>query len=232
MLFLLLAAPSFADDAASILPGPVADARDDAAQKKGKKKDDDGKKGDKRKFMGWTWQPYVAPGGGVQIDASGTSAVAGVDVGILHHKGKATGDLYAGVDYTTGSNMTGYDFHVGESLGYKQKMWAAGAGLELLYNGYTSADGSFDLEPSAGVAVPVRLKVGPKKYYVKGGVTPAIYFAKKRGVENLGPIDELAWNLGAGLRYKGIRGEVGYEQTITRAGVISTPTVSLTWDGD
>lgn len=200
----------------------------------GKKKDGDGgqgKKGEKRKVLGWTIQPYVSPGGGVQIDASGTSVVAGVDVGVIHRKGKAQGDLYAGIDYTTGSNLSGYDLHAGESMAYKQKYWTAGAGLEFLYNGYKSTDGSFDLDPSAGVAVPVRVKVGPKKYYAFGEVAPALYFAKSRSA-GIGPFDELSWTGGAGIRLGGIRAEGSYSQVITARGVISTPALSVTWDGD
>lgn len=195
----------------------------------GKKKtasDDGGTKGKKGKILGWTWQPYIAPGGGVQIDNSGTSVVAGADAGIIYTKRSWSGDLYAGLDYTTGT-VTGYDVHAGNVIGTRKKYWGVQGGAEFVYSAYASTDGSFDLDPSAGVGIPVEVTVGPKKYYAFGGVTPAILFTQSRSVPGLAPFDELEWNVGAGVSWKGVKAEAGFAQRITAAGTINTPTISV-----
>lgn len=187
-----------------------------------------GEKGKKKKFMGWTWQPYVAPGGGAQIDASGTSIVAGAEAGIYYWKKKWTGNLYVGGDYVTGTT-TGYEARLGNTIGRREKYWGLDGGLELMYNGYSSGGAGFELDPSAGLAVPVKLTVGPKKVYGFAGVAPAILFTQTRSAPSLpAPIDELEWTVGAGMKWKGIRGEVSYTSLITASGTVATPAVSLT----
>jgi hypothetical protein len=224
-------------------PDAAAKKKDGGGKSDGKKdgKGDgkkDGKKdgdGDKKKkddtFLGFEIEPYVQPGGGVQIDSSGDMAItAGADVGVLYTKKKFTGNLYAGGAYITGEGVSGYDVHLGNTANYRAKYFGAGGGLALTYNGQTNTDTGKDiLTPSLGVQVPVELVVGPKKYYGLAGVTPSWYFDEDRkpaaGMVPFG--DEFEWHIGGGLKIDSFKAEAGYMMVFTAAGQYSVPTISV-----
>lgn len=208
-------------------------ASDAAAKNKGgKKKGEDEDEGKSSKILGLNWEPYVAPGGGVQIDSSGeTAIIAGVDVGIRYWKKKLEGNLYAGAGYIAGENLSGYDIHLGDTTGYRAKYWGAAGGLEGTYNGQTSTETGKDvLAPALGVKVPVEITVGPKKYYAQAGVTPAWYFDESRKASAGGPVpfgDELHWHVAAGLKLGKFKGELGFAQLITSNATYNTPTIAI-----
>jgi hypothetical protein len=244
------AGPVHADDHASIDFGRGSgdgggttsqddDAKDDDAaagddgkkdgkdgKKKGKKKRKNGKKG---KYMGWHYQPYVTPGGGVQVAENGTSIVAGADAGVTYWKKKWKGDAYVGGSYLTGGAATGLEAHVGNQFGVRQKMWGLAAGLEGFYDQQSDADGGTILEPGMGVRVPVNLTVGPKKVHVFAGVAPAFLFTEGRKGADAPFGDEFEWSVGVGSNTKFALARVGVTQRTTAAGTYTTPIVSLTW---
>lgn len=209
------------------------DKKDDDEKKDGKKKkgDDDEDEGMGGKILGLNWEPYVQPGGGVQIDASGdTAVVAGADVGIRYWKGKLKGDLYVGGAYVTSASIAGYDLHLGNVTGYRAKYFGIGGGVEAKYDGQTDVlTGEDILKPAFGVGVPVELTVGPKKYYAKAGVMPSWYFddARKPSSGEVPLGDEFQWSVGAGLKLGQFKGEIGFAQLITSAGTYNTPTLVL-----
>lgn len=176
----------------------------------------------KGKIGKWTYQPYVAPGGGVQIGTSGgnTSIVAGVDVGVKYWRKRWTGDLYVGGSYATGDSLNGYELHLGDQMGRREKNWGIEGGLEAIYSGYTYADGSSAMKPSIGVGVPVDLTVGPKDYYLFAGGTPMYFAEKSRGFE-------VEWHVGAAARLSWINGAIGFTQYRSSAGVQNTPTITI-----
>ncbi len=185
----------------------------------------------KGKLWGWTYRPYVTPGGGLSIGDGGTAVTGAVDVGIRYWKSKWKGDLSAGGSYTTGDLLNGYDVHVGNEFGRREKWWGLSAGLMGFYNGYISADETQSLDPSVGLDIPVELTLGPKKYYVFGTITPSFLLNQERHVKTLPFGDELEWGVGAGLKLKWINAEVGFNQRITTVGTINTPTVSVSISG-
>lgn len=195
------------------------------------KSSDGAKKGKTQKIWGWRYQPYVMPGGGVTINSSVTSVNAGVDVGIDYWRKKWVGNLYAGGAYTTGEGLNGYEVHLGDVMGQRQKYWGLTGGLELVYNGYTYADGSSAMKPAGGLNIPIELVVGPKKYYAFAGVTPGFFTDRSRNAEVAGIFHELEWHAGAGANLKWVTGELGIAQSITSAGVTWTPTLSLNISG-
>ncbi len=208
----------------------TAAADDDAkdgkdGKKKGKKKRKNGKKG---KYMGWHYQPYVTPGGGVQVAENGTSIVAGADAGVTYWKKKWKGDAYVGGSYLTGGSATGIEAHVGNQFGVRQKMWGLSAGLEGFYDQQSEAGGAAILDPGVGVRLPVNLTVGPKKVHVFAGVAPAFLFTESRKAD--APFgDEFEWSVGVGSNTKYALARVGVTQRTTAAGTYTTPIVSLTW---
>ena len=241
MLALLLCQSVFATEP-DYAPTVAAEATDAASKNKGGKNKGGGEKGGsenaddengkRSKILGLNWEPYVAPGGGVQIDSSGGTAVtAGADVGIRYWKKKLEGNLYAGAAYITAENLSGYDVHLGNTTGYRAKYWGAGGGLEGTYNGQTNIETGKDvLAPALGVKVPVEITVGPKKYYAQAGVTPAWYFDESRKASAGGPVpfgDELGWHVAAGLKLGSFKGELGFAQLITSKGTYNTPTLAI-----
>jgi hypothetical protein len=189
------------------------------------------KKGKKKKIFGWSYQPYVMPGGGVTINEAATSVNAGVDVGIDYWRKKWIGNLYVGGAYTTGDGLNGYEVHLGDVMGAREKYWGLTGGLELVYNGYTYSDGSSAMKPSGGVNIPIELAVGPKKYYGYAGVVPGFFTDASRNAQVLGVFHELEWRAGVGVKVKWIRGEVGIAESITSAGAVWTPTLTLNVSG-
>ncbi len=226
-LLLFTLSSAHADDDTVLKSKNKGDKKEDGEKKdKKKKKDDEG-----GKILGLNWEPYVQPGGGVQIDASGDTAVtAGADVGIRYWKGKLEGDLYLGGTYITSDTVAGYDVHLGDTTGYRAKYFGIAGGLEARYDGQSDIVTGEDIfKPAFGVGVPVELTVGPKKYYAKAGVMPAWYFDEARkpaeGVVPLG--DEFQWSVGAGVKLGQFKGELGFSQLITGAGTYNTPTIVL-----
>jgi hypothetical protein len=202
-------------------------------KKKKKKKDDDsgGATSKKGKLWGWTYRPYVSPGGGVNIANGGAAVTGAVDVGVRYHKDNWKGDLQLGGAYTTGAALNGWDVHAGNEFGRREKWWGLTAGLVGFYNQYLDEDGKKSLDPSIGLDVPIEATVGPRKYYGFAGVTPSFLFNKDRHVASLPFGDELEWNVGAGLKLKWITAEVGFAQRITTIGTINTPTISVSISG-
>lgn len=199
-----------------------------------KKKNNDGDGGktfEKGKIWGWTYRPYVTPGGGVAITDGGTSIAAGADVGVRYWKKNWAGDLAVGASYTTGDILNGYDIHAGNEFGRREKYWGLSAGLIGFYNGYVPKDGGKALEPSVGLDVPVSLTLGPRKYYAYGNITPSFLFNEDRHVESLPFGDELEWGVGAGLKLSWINAELGFNQRITAVGTINTPTLTVSVSG-
>ena len=248
LLLLPLSTPALAaEPAAFFAPDTLFAPSDDAAAKgkgkgKSKNEDDGGKKNNdveddlshmKGKLLGLNWEPFVEPGGGVQINGKTTAVTAGADVGIRYWKKKLKGELYLGGTYITADNLSGYDVHLGDQTGYRAKMWGAGGGVEVTYNGQTNTDTGKDvLKPALGVKVPVQITVGPKKFYGKAGVTPAWYFddARKPSAGQVPFGDEFEWNVAAGLKLGQFKGEVGFAQLITSAGTYNTPTINVGWN--
>jgi hypothetical protein len=183
--------------------------------------DDGGFLGSKKKWLKWWWQPYVQPGGGVQIDTSGgdLSATVGVTVGTKYWKKKWQGDLHLGGSYIIGTgggdSLTGYELELGNDFGRREKYWGAQIGLSGLYSGYSTVDGATVLDPSVGLGIPVELTVGPRKYYVYGGIAPAFYLNPDRqrgayGKNDPLPLfgDELSWTVGLGLNLTWVDAEL------------------------
>jgi hypothetical protein len=132
--------------------------KDDGEKKEGKKKKkkgDDEDEGMGGKILGLNWEPYVQPGGGVQIDASGDTAVtAGADVGIRYWKSKLEGNLYLGGAYITSATIGGYELHLGDTTGYRAKYFGIAGGIEAKYDGQTDIiTGEDILKPAFGVGV-------------------------------------------------------------------------------
>lgn len=247
VLLFTLAPAEAADPAAffasDTLFAPSADAADKG---KGKSKNQDGdgdkkKKNDddddlshmKGKLFGMNWEPFVEPGGGVQIDGTNTAITAGADLGIRYWKKKLKGELYVGGTYITAENLSGYDVHLGDQTGYRAKMWGAAGGLEVTYNGQTNTKTGKDvLKPALGLKVPVQITVGPKKFYGKAGVTPAWYFddSRKAGAGDVPLGDEFEWNVAAGAKLGQFKGEIGFAQLITPVGTYNTPTLNVGWN--
>lgn len=237
LLFLSFTSPSLAADLPD-LPSDSAVEKDKSknkGEKKGKGNDSDGdgkkkKKKDDEGFLGMEWEPYVEPGGGVQIDSSGEMAVtAGADVGVRYTKDKFAGDLYLGGSYITGDNVVGYDIHLGNTAAYREKYWGAGGGLALTYNGQETMTGKEIFAPALGVKVPVEIVVGPKKYYGVAGVTPAWYFdeARKPDAGEVPFGDEFEWHIGAGVKIDQFKAQLGYSMVFTSEGQYSVPTISV-----
>ncbi|MDP2310103.1 MAG: hypothetical protein Q8P18_29065 [Pseudomonadota bacterium] len=186
----------------------------------------------KGKLWGWTYRPYVAPGGGLTIGNGGTAITGGVDVGIKYWKKKWKGDILAGGSYTSGTNLNGFDVHAGTEFGRREKWWGVSGGLLGFYNGYVGEDAKDpSLDPAFGLDVPVKLILGPKKYYAWGSITPSFLFNEERHVESLPFGDELEWGVGAGVKFKWITAEAGFTSRITTVGVINTPTISVSISG-
>ncbi len=197
------------------------------------KGDDDDLSKMKGKLLGFTWEPFVQPGGGVQIDGSGDTAItAGADVGIRYWKRKIKGEVYVGGAYLTSADLAGYDIHLGNKTGYRPKYWGAALGVLGTYNGQSNLTTGEDvLKPAFGVGVPVEVTAGPKKYYVKGGVMPSWYFDEARKpAPSVVPFgDEFTWNIAAGLKFGQFKGELGFAQRITGADTYNTPTLNVGW---
>lgn len=245
----LAAEPALTDEVADAAAGNRSaggkSSKDNKDNKSGDKdsSDDGGFLGSKHKWLKWWWQPYVQPGGGVQIDTSGgdLSATVGVTVGTKYWKKKWQGDLHLGGSYLIGtggdSSLTGYEVELGNDFGRREKYWGAQIGLSGMYSGYSTVGGDAVLDDSVGVGVPVELTVGPRKYYVYGGITPAWYLNPERQRTAYGkntplPLfgDELAWTVGLGLNLNWVDAELGYTSTTTVGGTYGTPTISVVWN--
>lgn len=259
LLFVAVSSPAFALDTPPAEPvaptSAVAESAfapdilsEDAAAKdkkkgKGTTKSDsestqsssDGKKKKKKKkeptFLGLTLEPYVEPGGGVQIDSNENIAVtAGADVGVRYTKDKLAGDLYLGGSYLTGEGISGYDVHLGNTLAFRDEYFGIGGGLALTYNAQTNTLTGKDIfAPSLGVKVPVEATIGPKQYYGLLGVTPAWYFDEARkpdaGEVPLG--DEFEWHVAGGLTINEFKLQAGYSMMFTSNGTYSVPTLTV-----
>jgi hypothetical protein len=242
MTFLLLAGAVEAATVEGPVEAPVSHAEDqfgatkDSGSTKGSTKSSsssttDAKTFKKGKILGWTYRPYVTPGGGLAIANGGTAITGAVDVGARYWKKSWKGDLSVGGSYTTGTALSGYDIHGGNEFGRREKYWGASLGLVLFYNGYLATETSEALDPSAGLDVPVELTLGPKKYYAYGTITPSWLFNETRHTDTLPFGDELEWGVGAGLKLKWITAEAGFTSRITSIGVINTPTISVSISG-
>jgi hypothetical protein len=233
-LSLALAQDSWSEGAASYQPTseptPELPGRTDSSSSSGSGSSSSGsdisdfvgKSFAKGKIGKWTYQPYVAPGGGVQIGTSGdtTSIVAGVDVGVKYWRKRWTGDLYVGGSYATGDSLNGYELHLGDQMGRREKYWGLEGGLEVIYSGYTYANGSNAMKPSIGAGVPIDLTVGPSKYYLFVGATPMYFAEQSRGLEG-------EWHVGAAARLDWLTGSIGFTQYRSAAGVQNTPTLTI-----
>lgn len=185
----------------------------------------------KGKVWGWTYRPYVTPGGGLSILSGGTAITGALDLGVRYSKEGWKGDLSVGGSYTTGAALQGYDVHGGNIFGRREKYWGLTGGLVLFYNAYGEPGSAGALDPSVGLDVPIEVTVGPRKYYAYGGVTPSFLFNEDRHVEGLPFGDELEWGVGAGLKLDWIALEVGFTSRITTIGVINTPMLSVSLSG-
>ena len=202
----------------------------DSSSGKKKKKNDDSSSDDvntfkKGKVWGWHYRPYVTPGGGLTIGSGGTAITGAVDVGVRYWKEKWRGDLQLGGSYTTGEALDGYDVHLGNEFGRREEWWGVTLGGLLFYDTYSS--GKKTLDPAVGLDVPLEVTLGPKKYYLFGGVTPSFIFNKDRHVEGLPFGDEFEWTVGAGLKLKWITAQLAYTSRTTTIGTINTPTISV-----
>lgn len=243
MLFLLSCLPAFALDATGYVPadeptpelpgrpteggsssGSGSSGSSGGNNSAGSVDDEVGKIFKIGKIGKWKYQPYVAPGGGVQIDTGNggttTSIVAGADVGVRYWRKKWTGDLYLGGTYTTGDSLNGWELHLGDQMGRREKMWGIEGGLEAIYAGYTYADGTSAMKPSFGVGVPVDLTVGPKEVYGFAGVQPNYFVDQSRGLE-------LEWRVGIAANLSWITGTLAFTQYRSAAGVQNTPTLTI-----
>lgn len=228
-------------DEAVFGPEPVSEefgaSRDGGSSSGGKKKNKDKGKDSsdekntfqKGKIWGWHYRPYVTPGGGLTIGGGGTAITGAVDVGARYWKEKWRGDLQLGGSYTTGSALDGYDVHLGNEFGRREEWWGVTLGGLLFYNTYSS--GNKTLDPALGLDVPLEVTLGPKKYYLFGGVTPSFIFNEDRHVKGLPFGDEFEWQVGAGLHLKWITAQVAYTSRITTIGTINTPTISVSIAG-
>lgn len=189
------------------------------------------KKGKAGKLWGWKYQPFVMPGGGVTINGSDASINAGVDVGADYWRKKWVGKLYGGGSYTTGDGLNGYELHLGDVMGQRQKYWGLTGGLEAIYSGYTYSNGSSAMKPSGGLNIPIEVTVGPKQYFVVAGIQPGFFTDRSRNAEVAGIFHELEWHAGIGANLKWVTGTLGIAETITAAGVVWTPNLSLNVSG-
>ena len=189
-----------------------------------------------QKIGKWKYQFYVLPGAGAQINGSTSAVSAGADVGMKYWRKEWKGDAAVGASILTGTGVNGYDVHLGNTFGRREKYWGITAGLDGFYNAVTYDDpGYTDLAPSLGLGIPVELTVGPKKYYLQGGIEPAFLSDRSRWVRWDAPAYDGAFGFGneftghvaAGLNIEGITGEIGFAQTVTAAGIINTPTLTL-----
>lgn len=189
-----------------------------------------------QKLGKWKYQFYVLPGAGAQINGSTSAVSAGADVGVKYWRKEWKGDAAVGASILTGTGVNGYDVHLGNIFGRREKYWGITGGLDGFYNAVTYDDpGYTDLAPSAGVGIPVELTVGPKKYYLQAGIEPAFLSDRSRWVRWDAPAydgafgfgNEFTWHVAAGLNIEGINGEIGFAQSVTAAGIINTPTLTL-----
>jgi hypothetical protein len=206
----------------------------------------------------WKVQPYVEPGGGLQIGTADeetvTSVVAGAEAGLHHWRKKWDGNLYVGASYTGGSAYNGFEVNLGEELGIRKKNWGLSWGLEAFYDAYTS-ENLETLEPTGGVNIPLLLTLGPKKYYGFVGLTPGFVTNPNRAIipgKLAGTVGvcngvvggncanpkndffighEFSWTVGVGVSNKYLRGQVGIVHEINASTSLWTPVLTLTWSG-
>lgn len=217
-------------------PADDPDGVPDATKKKKKK----GKKGKKRKgrkasAFGWTYQPYVMPGGGLQISSDGSSVVGGADAGVAYWRGTWQGDAYAGASTLAGGDLRGWEAHVGTKLGVRRKRWGLSLGVEGFLDRQSLPDGTVVLAPSTGVRLPVDAVLGPlrprgapRRVFLYAGVAPAFLSDPSRRAEGLPLGDEFEWSVGFGMGKNGKVGRVGMTTRITAAGTQTTPTATFT----
>ncbi len=232
-------AASDADDEAPTAD-TAPDASDDGAEpagdgKKKKKKKAKKRKGRKASAFGWHYQPYVTPGGGVQISENGSAVVGGADAGVAYWRGRWHGDAYAGGSTLAGGDVRGWEAHLGTKFGTKRKRWSVSLGVEGFRDEQSLAEGGEILAPSLGLRLPVDVVVGPfrprgapRRMFLYAGVAPAFLAEESRHADGLPFGDELEWSVGVGIGKKGKVGRVGLTTRVTAAGTQTTPIATLT----
>lgn len=210
------------------------------------------------KIGSWKFRPYIQPGGGVQIGSSNsgatTSVTAGANVGLKHWHKPWAGDALVGASFSTGSSQSGFEAHIGDTIGARMDMWGLNIGLTGTYDSYTTNGTS--LKPSFGLDIPVQLVVGPRTIYGFAGLTPTFQsnparhlsdsFAGNVKVCESGAVganckgkshqeffigDEFSWTVGVGLKTKSIIGQLGVVHELNVSGSYWTPVVTLGWAG-
>ena len=188
------------------------------------------------KIGGWKVRPYVEPGGGVQLNASNASGVAGLDAGFKYTRKKWAGNLYAGGSATIGDGTTGWEAHLGDDTGARFKYWGVTLGLEGGYSGYVFATGdSVKAAPTA--SIPLKVVVGPKKYHIGVGIMPTFTGDPGRRVnwaktDAVGFGDEFTWDVVGVINYKQVAIKATFTQQVLagtngQAIVTNTPTISV-----
>jgi hypothetical protein len=223
------------DDRPDTSPDSPAEGADDDGKAKKKKKKGKKRKGRKASAFGWQYQPYVMPGGGVQISEGGSSVVGGADAGVAYWRGRWQGDAYVGGSTLAGGDVRGWEAHVGTRLGVRRKRWGLSLGVEGFMDRQSLPDGTEILAPSTGVRLPVDLVLGPlrpqgapRRIFLYAGVAPAFLADPARHAEGLPLGDEFEWSVGFGMGKKGKVGRVGMTTRITAAGTQTTPTATFT----
>lgn len=185
----------------------------------------------------WKVKPYVQPGGGVLLNGSTLSGVAGLDAGFKYSRKKWAGDLYLGGSATIGDGTSGYEAHLGDDTGARLKYWGVTLGLQGAYSGYTFTSSGDTVKGAPSLSVPVKLVLGPKKYHLGVGVAPAFTFDDDRSVDwsrtdAIGFGDEFSWYVAGTINVKQVNIKIKFTQSVLadekgNAIVTNTPTISL-----
>jgi hypothetical protein len=136
--------------------------------------------------------------------------------------------LSANALYGLTSNSIGYDVRLGSFIGPKLDDALFQIGPDFFYNGYGGAGATdYQLPASGGVSISAEASYSPiKEATLYGTALPSWMFNPDRGASNLGPVDELAVQLGVQVRIDSFSGTLGYQWQWTAAGLIQGVVVS------
>jgi hypothetical protein len=172
-----------------LLPPPTL-AQQQNAKGKGKRK--------KKKYPYWDHDPFITPGGGIQVvgaNGNTTTAVtvggqAGVDSVYMQSKAwpRVGGTSRLGVTYlatdTSNGNSEGLDVRAGSFWGPRWQKASVQIGPDLFYNQWSY--GQDKLDPTYGVELPVTAELslfGTPGLRLWGGVAPAWVSEESRRVD-------------------------------------------------
>ncbi len=187
---------------------------------------DDGED-DPEEGEGWARSPILKPDVGLAMySANGNLEVGialGAQVGLSYTQrtGLLAGRTRVGGTLTRTLGGPGTDLRVGTFLGPQAKLVGFDAGVDVFRNGYDGV--VLSIEQSAGVDVPLTLRVGPRLLHGLVNVTPAWLDKGSRRVdwstaEGSGFGHELGWLLGGAISTPVMGVQAGYSERYVAGG--------------